>query len=278
MSATLAAPIAWHNAAKALATPFFDGIRPLICELAGDAWPSRERLNALAATRAIVNSRGLPIRFVAPPTQGLSAMRYETCIAESGEVPTRDNWHDLFNALQWIAFPRMKGALNAQHARLLAQGGADEATARSAPRDVLTMIDESGIVVASADGSLLDLIRGFQWRTLFVERREDVIANMRFVLVGHGLMEKALSPFIGITAKAILLNIDAKSAALDSAAADWLLDEAHLVDSRQLAPLPLLGIPGWDARNESVAFYDDTAYFRAGRRRTRPDSHDTRMR
>lgn len=29
-----------------------------------------------------------------------------------------------------------------------------------------------------------------------------------------------------------------------------------------LPPLPVLGVPGWDARNAEAAFYDDTAYFR----------------
>jgi hypothetical protein len=266
MNAAPPVPVAWQAAAGALAAPFFDGVRPLLQEMHGEAWPSLAALNRLAARQRTVNARGVPIQFVPPPEEAISAMCYETCIAETGEVPTRDNWHDLFNALQWIAFPHLKAALNAQHARLLAAGGAAEAAARSAPRDVLTMCDESGIIVASRDASLLELIRCFQWRELFVVRREQAIVNMRFVLVGHGLMEKSLAPFIGITAKAMLLEVDAKSVELDHAAADWLRDEAHLADARQLAPLPLLGIPGWDARNESAVFYDNTQYFRPGRR------------
>lgn len=266
MQAATGVPMGWHDAADALARPFFDGVRPMLRELDGDTWPSLAQLNVLAAKHQIANTRGAPIRFVPPPTTATSAMRYETLVANTGEVPTRDNWHDLFNALQWIAFPHFKSAINTQHARLLAAGGTAEASARSVPRDVLTMFDESGVIVASADASLLDLIRRFQWRELFVARREEVIASVRFVLVGHGLMEKALSPFIGITTKAMLLEVEANSPALDRAAADWLMDEEHLANSYHLAPLPLLGIPGWDARNESAAFYDDTRYFRAGRR------------
>ena len=267
MTAAAVAPMAWRAATSALAKPFFDGVRPLLRELEGDAWPTHAQLNTLAATHQVGNARGTPIRFVPPSNDAMSAMHYETRIAGSGEVPTRENWHDLFNALQWIAFPHLKSAINAQHSRLLAMGGTVEASARSAPRDVLTMFDESGVIVASRETSLLDLIRHFQWRELFVARREEVIADMRFVLVGHGLMEKSLSPFIGITAKAMLLEVDANTAALDRAAADWLMDDTHLADSRQLAPLPLLGIPDWDARNESAAFYDNADYFRAGRRR-----------
>lgn len=269
MKTASAVPMAWHAAANALAAPFYDGVRPLLRKLDGEAWPALTQLNTLAARRQVVNARGAPVRFVPPVFEATSAMHYETRIADTGEVPTRDNWHDLFNALQWIAFPRLKSALNAQHARLLEAGGTAEAFARSAPRDVLTLFDESGVIVASTDATLLELIRHFQWRELFVARREAAIANLRFVLVGHGLMEKSLSPFIGITAKAMLLEVDGESASLDRAAANWLMDDSHLADSRRLAPLPLLGIPGWDARNESTTFYDDTSYFRAGRRRLR---------
>ena len=138
-------------------------------------------------------------------------------------------------------------------------------TVRPVERDVLTMIDESGVIVASADLSLLDLLREFRWQALFVERRAEVMAHMRFALLGHGLMEKALAPFIGLTGKAILLNIrDDES--LDAAAAQWIGDNAHLANPRMLAPLPLLGIPGWDARNVAAEFYDNREYFRAGRR------------
>ncbi len=257
----------WRAAANAMRAPFFDGIRSLLNEFDGDLWPTLEQLNALVAAREVTNARGGAIRFVPPLAEALSAMHYEMQIADTGQVPTRDNWHDLFNALQWIAFPQLKSAINTQHARLLAAGGASEATARSIPRDVLTMFDESGVIVASTDASLLELLRSFQWRELFVARRAEVIANTRFVLVGHGLMEKSLEPFIGITAKAMLLHVDAKTTSLDRAASGWLLDSANLLDSQNLAPLPLLGIPGWDARNEIPAFYDNIDYFRPGRHR-----------
>jgi hypothetical protein len=273
MKAAASAAMSWQEAAPALKSHFFDGVRPVLQELPGDGWPTRVQLNQLATKYRVTNSLGSPIRFVAPPADAVSAMRYETAIAATGEVPTRDNWHDLFNAVQWVAFPRLKAAINAQHVRLLTAGGTAEATARSGQRDVLTMLDESGVIVASADASLLDLVRRFQWRELFVERRGEVIRNMRFVLAGHGLLEKSLAPFIGITAKAMLLpvdtnttTLDADSCALDALAADWLCNESNLCDSRNLAPLPLLGIPSWDVRNESVAFYANTDYFRPGRR------------
>ncbi len=262
----MAKPVAdWREAADALSGACFDGVRQWLQQLNDECWPSLARLNALAASAQTCNARGDLIRFVPPPASSLSAMHYETHIAATGEVPTRENWHDLFNALQWLSFPTMKATINARHAELLRIRGPDEAKSRSVPRDVLTMVDESGVLVASEDDSLLELIRQFRWRELFVDRRAHVETKMRFVLVGHGLMEKAMRPFIGMTGKAILLNI-AASSSLDVAAANWLRDDANLANSGTLAPLPLLGVPHWDARNEQPAFYENADYFRPGRK------------
>jgi hypothetical protein len=235
----------------------------------------------MAATRHAVNAVGLPIQFVAPSDLSVSAMQYETQIANTGEIPTRENWHDLFNALAWLNFPQIKATINKLHAQYLEARGPAEARSRSIARDVLTMFDESGIIVASRDASLLQLIRDFQWKTLFVTRRDDVLRDMRFSLCGHGLLEKSLSPFIGMTAKAILLDVDAVTLddpeAIDGLAASWLSCEENLAEARNLSPLPLLGIPGWDARNLDATFYDNAQYFRPGylqptRSKTKPPS------
>jgi Protein of unknown function (DUF3025) len=255
----------WQHAQTALSTPFFEAIRPSLIALDANTWPSIAALNALALANHIHHRNGLALQFVAAEDSIKSAMQYEGHIAATGEIPTRDVWHDLFNALQWLNFPLLKSTTNQLHNDYILRGN-DAALPRSPQRDVLTMFDESGIIVASADSTLLQLIRDFQWRTLFVTRREDVIRHMRFRLSGHGLLEKSLSPFIGITAKAMLLHINDDDTNLDQHAADWLSVEANLSDSRNLAPLPLLGIPGWDERNEDAAFYDNTQYFRLGRR------------
>jgi Protein of unknown function (DUF3025) len=265
----------WQKSCEQLNHRAFDAIREALreCEGEGENWPSLCVLNEIAVKRRVVNTNGRAIRFVAPVDATSSAMQYETSIAATGEIPTRENFHDLFNALQWLSFPKLKDAINAGHVRLLQERGEAEARERSVPRDVLTMFDESGIIVASSDESLLQLIRDFSWRTVFVERREQVKRDVRFLLCGHGLLEKSLAPFIGITAKAILLHVDANTlddpAALDSKAAEWLSTSENLTDARHLSPMPLLGIPGWDARSEDAAFYDNTQYFRAGYSRTR---------
>ena len=253
---------AWRGAQRSLATPYFALVAEFLAALPADRWPSLEALNAVAQSRDTRNSQGKPLRFVTADDNH-SAMAYETRIAETGEIPTRQNFHDLFNALQWLAMPKTKACISESHVALLQAGGPQEAKSRSRERDVLTMFDESGVVVMSADQSLLDLIRSFQWKSLFVERRAEVMSKMRFVLVGHGLMEKSLNPFIGLTGKAMLLCAPATDD-IDEAAAAWLREPENLQSSRNLAPLPLLGIPSWDVRNEQSAFYDNTDYFRPG--------------
>ena len=44
-----------------------------------------------------------------------------------------------------------------------------------------------------------------------------------------------------------------------------LAQAAALDSTRMLAPLPILGVPGWEAANERESFYDDAAVFRPGR-------------
>jgi hypothetical protein len=39
-------------------------------------------------------------------------MAYEQFIFERGQVPTRENLHDFFNALCWMVFPQAKRRLN----------------------------------------------------------------------------------------------------------------------------------------------------------------------
>lgn len=200
-------------------------------------------------------------------------MHYEKRIADTGEIVTRENWHDFFNAMQWLTFPRAKAAISAMHARLMA-AQIDGATVRSIPRDVLTLFDEGGVIVVSTDDSLLEHVRHFEWKKIFVERRGDTQKNIGFYLSGHSVLEKMLDPFVGVTAKALLLNVEnsfftrshqEQLHEIDLRAAQWLINEASLASTRHLHPLPILGIPGWFAANESPSFYDDAHYFRSGR-------------
>jgi hypothetical protein len=198
---------------------------------------------------------GHPIRFV-PPTGARGP--YELRVYQTGCVETReDNLHDWFNALCWLAFPRTKARINAMHAAAIPA----EQGRRGRLRDLLTIFDEGGAVVVCADAELVQMVREFRWKALFWEQRERVRRTMRFVVLGHAVLEQALEPRPGITCKALFASPDRDA---DAQAAEWLAQVNADASPRDLAPLPVFGYPGW-ADNDNAAFYDDERYFRQGK-------------
>jgi hypothetical protein len=257
---------------EALAAPIFAPLRPSLRRLAPDRFPRHDELNALAAP-SLVSGGGAPIRFVPPAPAKEPSARYETRIFETGEVQTRpDNWHDLFNALVWLAFPKTKAILNRHHhQQIVARCGE---RLRGTARDVLTLFDEGGVVVGAGDARLSALLRDFRWKDLFWKNRAHVLRCMRFHVFGHAIYEKALEPYRGVTAKALIVDVSAELlraptewqlAELDAAAARYFSGSDALASTRSLPPLPILGIPGWDPANEREDYYDDVSQFRPGR-------------
>ena len=239
-----------------LAHPVFDPLRPSLREL-GNAPPTLDSLNALAGAAQLRVASGKPLRFVAPGGDGRG---YEVRIFESGCVPTRPgNPHDLFNALAWLAFPRTKAQLNALHAAAIPR----EQGRRGRLRDLLTLFDEGGAVVACDDADLVDMVRGFRWKELFWTNRAHVLEAMRVHVLGHATLEHALQPWPGITCKVIFVP---GRETPDASAAAWLEGLSRDATPELLAALPIFGYPGWFPGNEREAFYDDTRYFRPFRR------------
>ncbi len=264
----------WTEAAQRLRSPIFAPLHAAIARLPADRWPTHADLCEAAA--GVETASGKALRFV--PARGAADPRarpYELHIDATGEVETRErNWHDLFNALAWIAFPRAKAAINRQHAALLRAGGDDEARHRGPERDALTLFDEGGVVVASSSPALLRSIVEHEWKEVFWNRRADLEAGMRFFAFGHGLCEKLLDPFVGITAKTVfvpvdelffMLPVEAQVERADALAASCFADRSRFRSPRSMAPLPVLGIPGWDERAAAESFYDDAEYFRPRR-------------
>ena len=252
----------------ALDAPIFAALAPLLRRLPPDRFPRHDELNALA-TPSVASGGGAPIRFVLPA----ASAQYETHVFETGEVQTRpDNWHDLFNALVWLAFPRTKAVLNRHHCEEIRARRGERS--RGTARVVLTLFDEGGIVVAAADGELPALLRDFRWKELFWRRRAEVLRSMRFYVFGHAIYEKALEPFRGVTAKALIVDtapglldapMERQLSELDARAADYFSGTQALASTRALPPLPILGIPGWDPSNTREEYYDDPSQFRPGR-------------
>jgi len=262
----------WNRAAL-LQSPLFAPLHPLFTHLDGGNFPTLQDCNALLAAyeTPITVQRGLPLRFVAHECGKLPfEAQYEPRCYLKGEVPTRaHNWHDLFNALVWLTFPRAKAAINARHYHALTEAILDKGTAdatlappsseRGAVRDMNTLFDESGVVVVSADAELTALLHDFKWQELFWERREQMQAKMGFYVLGHGLYEKALRPYIGMTGQGLALAVEQeffdwplsrRLAHMDGLLANYLAAPQHCRSTRELSPVPLLGIPGWAPENE----------------------------
>ncbi len=230
-------------------------------------WPDLDDYNLLlqSAPSPVLTHSGKPVCCV---PQGDDP--YEQRAYLAGEVQTRsNNWHDLFNALVWRVFPRTKAAINLMHYRTH-QEEPQSTAGRGTARDVLTLFDESGVVIASARDELSEMLRQHQWNSLFWQRRSEVTGNMRFFVFGHSLYEKALRPYIGLTGKALILPVSPDFFALplasqlteiDAMMAEHFLGPDSLRTTSSLSPLPLLGVPGWWPDNNHEIFYENTRYF-----------------
>jgi hypothetical protein len=84
-------------------------------------------------------------------------------------------------------------------------------------------------------------------------------------MTGHSLLFTVEPDFFRLSPAAQLREADARVAA-------HLADPGAILDTRELAPLPLLGIPGWCVANGDESYYDDRQHFRLGRR-TREQRH-----
>ncbi len=262
--------------------PLFTPLRPLLGPFRHfQKWPGLEDYQRLLDTKAepIRTQHGATLKIVAQ--QGKPDhfdQHYAPRIYLYGEIQTRtENWHDFFQLLTWFLFPKTKAVINAIHiprAKQRIEGGGDIGR-RSPVENMLSLFDEGGVVITSCDASLLQLIKDFKWKELFWQRREELSQNLECTTFGHAMYEKALAPYLGMTANAILLQVDesfyAKTAAgrlhyIDEQLAAIFADGKRYTQPRDLNPFPILGMPGWDADNSEPAYYDNTDYFRPGRR------------
>ncbi|MDP9995101.1 hypothetical protein J2W28_005453 [Variovorax boronicumulans] len=181
---------------------------------------------------------------------------YEAHIFQTRTVPTRDNLHDFFNGLVWLAFPQTKRRLNELQAAEIARTGIG--ATRGPLRDALTLFDENGAVL-DAPPALWDALVARDWHALFVTRRA-LWSEARLLVFGHALLEKLIAPRKAATAH-VLLPDSACSNALDDAALARRLGPEWLAQ-KPFVPLPVLGVPGWCAANASAEYYDDPKVFR----------------
>ena len=199
------------------------------------------------------------------------ALDYEKKVVEERSIPTRlNNWHDFFNNLTWLSFPLIKQALVERSVNI--RQNKLGTTQRSPQQSLLAHFDECGMLLCSTDSSYFDLVKSFSWKLLF---QENQLLNHVFPLVvGHGLMEKALKPYIGMTAKVIFVHVkpdfinfslEKKIRLLDNKISTYIMSQQLPHSPQSLCPFPLLGWPNWfDLQDDN--FYNNTGYFRLERR------------
>ncbi len=281
MPPTLALPD-W-NPRFAENAPIFEPLRPLAAHFsAWESWPDLNAYQALldAQSNPPRSAMGMPLKVVEQGAEGHGhgfLAQYAPRIHARGELQTRvHNWHDFFQLLTWVLFPHTKMVINALHIEPARERFADAQARgrRSALENMLSLFDEGGAVICSDDPSLLQLIREFSWSTLFLQRRAELDAHLYPLVFGHALYEKGLRPYVGMTANTVLFTVEPqffdlsqadRVQAVDRRLADLLSDAHSCTRPRDLHPFPILGLPGWDARNTDATFYANEDYFRSGR-------------
>jgi hypothetical protein len=233
-------------------------------------WPNAKGLNVLK--ERILQKGVMQTNFVCQHELAETSLYYEQIIYQRSRIPTRPNsWHDLFNGLMWLQFPRTKTLLNQLHITDIEQFGISPRTHR---RNKLTHFDECGVVLACSKPQLLEQLKHHQWHEVFVEQRASWGRDIHAYIFGHANYELLLNPFIGLTGKWLAVEVEQnfsqqslseQSEKIDSLLSAKITQEDTFSQVKPLYPLPLLGVPGWWDANNNDAFYANTDYFRPKR-------------
>jgi hypothetical protein len=257
--------------------PWLRALRPIAEPILGAAdW--RAELNHAATAHQLVNANGCPVRFVdqfdLPP-----GIPYESFIYKTGEVPTRRNLHDFFNALVWLAYPLIKKRLNALQACEIAKSqvavsphdahsDSPRPKIRGAVRDAATIFDENAALLVVDDINLVSPFQRRDWNAAFIGQRDAFGSHCEVQLFGHALIEKLVNPYKAITAHAVCVEVTPDYFSLDDGQRRTMVDAivCGALSQRKLAmdqfvPLPVAGVPGWWA-NQDHDFYADRLVFR----------------
>lgn len=230
--------------------------------------------NAAAKRRGLRSGNGHPLVMVEHGEKP-SDQAYESFIAQTGCLPTRDNLHDRFNALIWLHLPGLKASLNAGQAEVIAQQGY-QTNRRGRFRDWATVLDENGLLVmVDSVDDLAGPWAQHDWAWLLRTHRQRWLTGAWSVWpIGHALLEKAESLYAGTTGHVWLLEWSTPSPLSIHMAAWELVDQTACRALRGQAsglgdqspgrfyPMPLCGLPDWTLGNDHDDFYADRRIFR----------------
>ena len=193
--------------------------------------------------------------------------QYEPRVYLKKELQTRtENWHDFFNAMIWMRFPNTKKTLNSLHFNTASNR--EIGSNRSTLENRITQFDECGAVIITSNKTLLELIRKHQWKELFIKHKDSFESEIKCVVFGHAIFEKALTPYIGMTCHCLLIEDsrllqevqEANYTSLDLYLAE-LWEHTISTNIGRFNAFPVLGIPGYWS-DQSDSFYKNEQYFR----------------
>ena len=255
---------------------------------------SEESQTSLPSTRPTANDQAHSLNFVSQNAlpEGIG---YEQFIGSTGNIPTRDNLHDLFNGSIWLTFPKTKAMLNYHHMLEIAKqdsNNSDVNQSRGRVRDTITVFDENGAILVTADPSIGKALINFDWQASLVTPRDKfdnpIFGNKKqpnsdekaaVYIFGHALLEQLIEPRKALCAHSVVINVEQdfftltlseRMSYLDNKLANVMnkLLSQDNITPRQLAPLPILGVPHFWSENADPSFYKDAYVFRNGRRKS----------
>lgn len=239
--------------------PVFRDVIESLSWAESEQWPPVESLNS-REEKLIHAYTGMDLVFEKQTAElVLDGMHYEQRIYQCGQIATRENnWHDLFNAMMWLKYPRIKSALNARQWRDVGLHGLKT---RTPGQCAMTLFDEAGALVAMP-ADMLECWKRHDWHGLFIEHADAWRSGRaRVAVFGHALLDHALVTETLLVAKCIVLDEQTDF----SSGFDTLADDIHsgkcLLANSELRTLPLCGIPGWHSAVDSAGFITTAACF-----------------
>ncbi len=243
--------------------PLFALWEPFAHTLRTPRWPTVDSMSeAIERGRAASHPAGAPLRMVEmvraprrrkPRPTSLEEL-YDGSIALRGEVPClAESYHDLFNALVFMAFPRSKRALHLRQYQALRRHlewhgtrlGEDPLPGqRSREQDALTIFDEGGAVIAMTHSA------HDQWRRREAQLNlsaQDGSGGVWPILFGHALLEHLMGTRRPLRASAVVAVVEPSVVASAPGFAVSLMATLDAQLARRLADPSQFCAPGADA-------------------------------
>ncbi len=239
--------------------PVFHDVADFLHWAVSEQWPRVEALNQPRVTLLHAYT-GMPLVFVKQSAELLNdGMHYEQRIFQRGLIATRENnWHDLFNAMMWLKYPKIKSGLNARQWSDIEGHGLKT---RTPAQCAMTLFDEAGAIVTMPD-EMLECWKQHDWHGLFISHADDWHqGRARVAVFGHALLDHALVTETLLVAKCIVLEDKSDLPASFERMASDIYAGNSLRGNSELRTLPLCGIPGWHSAIDSSEFVKSAACF-----------------